>query len=400
MIFTADYIFPISGDSIKNGYVECDDKGIIIATGLTSDLTPETKIGNRIRQCRGIIVPGFINSHCHIELSHLKGLFRQGTGMDGFIKQINALRLTADYNERMKAMTDELDSLYRDGVSAMADISNCDESFSIKSESPLYTRTFLEVFGTEPEDAPAIISDVVKLQKKAEQYGIDAAPTPHSCYTMSPLLNRLAAAEGLKSGYISYHNQESSEEEDMIRYGTGPLAEDYRERGASMPPVTGHSALIYFLDNLQKECKAPIEGNVILVHNVATDRESINAAQKVCKHLFWALCPLSNWFIHRKLPPINLLRDNHLNICIGTDSLSSNLLLSMIDEIRCIQDHFKELNLCEILKWATLNGACAIGRESRFGSLDPGKQPGIVLIDNVDLNSLKLTNNSKSTRLI
>ncbi|MFA5325539.1 MAG: amidohydrolase family protein [Bacteroidales bacterium] len=401
MKLVADYVFPIVGEPIKNGYVELNEDGVIVAIGEFVLKTKEAKsTTSDIEFYHGILVPGFVNSHCHVELSHLKGAFLQGTGMDGFIKQINESRLSVDYDGRIAAMSAEFDSLYSQGVSAMADISNCDESFDIKSKSNIYTRTFLEVFGTEPKDAPAVIDDVLKLQKKASDYGIDAAPTPHSCYTMSPELNRMAAYEGLKSGFISYHNQESDQEEDMIKYGTGALAEDYKERGASTPPVTGKSALIYFLDNLQKICKAPIAGNVLLIHNVVTDQESIDYAKLILKNIFWTVCPLSNMFIHRALPPLDLLRNNNLLICLGTDSLSSNMVLSMVEEIKCIQLNYPHIRLQEILEWACINGAKALGKEKIFGSFEPGKKPGVVLIENVDLNNMKLTAKSKSRRLI
>lgn len=397
MIFGADIVFPVNGRAVRNGYVECSEQGEIISVGSTAD---GKFPAGKIKMYKGAIVPGFVNGHCHLELSHLKGAFKQATGMDGFIKQINQMRLSVDYVGRMKAMTEEFERLYAQGVSAMADISNCDESFGIKAASKLYTRTYLEVFGTEPEDAPAIMKDVIALQNKACGYGLDAAPTPHSCYTMSPELNRMAAAEGLKTGYISYHSQESQQEDDMIKYGTGELADDYHERGTSTPPVTGRSALIYFADNLQKLIKAPVDGNVILVHNVSTDQESIDYASAAFKHLYWAICPLSNIFIHRKLPPIDLLRSNKLKICLGTDSLSSNLVLNIVDEMKCIREHFPDIELDEMLTWACLNGAEAIGKSEVFGSFDVGKSPGIVLIENMNLDTVRLTPDSKSTRLI
>ncbi len=160
-----------------------------------------------------------------------------------------------------------MDQLYDSGVSAMADISNCDESFSKKSKSPMYTRTFLEVFGSEPKDCENVMQNVEILHQRAITFGIDAAPTPHSCYTMSPNLNKASSREALKEGYLSYHNQESWEEEELIKTGTGPLADDYRGRGLSTPPVTGKSALTYFMDNISeiwKSDKRRIQEHILL----------------------------------------------------------------------------------------------------------------------------------------
>ena len=113
---------------------------------------------------------------------------------------------------------------------------------------PLYTRTFLEVFGTEPQDCGSVIGGVRKLSEEAASSGIDAAPTPHACYTMSPELVTAASAEGLAAGYLSYHSEESQEEEDLLISGTGALADNYHGRHLSTPPVTGKPSLMYFVD--------------------------------------------------------------------------------------------------------------------------------------------------------
>ena len=257
----ANYIFPITSDPVRDGYVDLADDGTVIGTGRLTEETGSTEFYN------GILVPGFTNAHCHIELSHLEGKFREATGMSGFIDQINALRESAPAEERQKAMRAQFDKLYREGVSAMADISNCDESFAMKKEGPMYTRTFIEVFGSEPQDAPAVIEDARKLAAKAAEAGIDAAITPHSPYTMSSDLLRMASAEGLKAGYISYHNQESQEEDDMIGFHRGPLYENYINRGLSTVPATGRPAVFHFLDRLQEVHPAPFEEHILLIHN-------------------------------------------------------------------------------------------------------------------------------------
>lgn len=406
MIFTADIVFPVSAEPIRNGYVRCDEEGRIVAVGVFSEaLREEARAAQEpVVSKKGFLVPGFCNAHCHSELSYLKGMFRQGTGMDGFIQQINALRTTVDYDGRRDAFGKAFNQLEVQGVTCMADISNCNETFKLKrvlrEQERMMVRTFIEVFGTEPEEAESIMAGARKLQEEARSMGIDAAPTPHSCYTMSPLLNRLSAAAGLESGYISYHSQESDEEENMLRFGTGPLADDYRGRGTTQLPVTGTGALVYFLENLKKAVPAPVAGNVLLVHNVATDQESIDAALCDLQHPYWVLCPLSNLFIHRALPPVDLLRRNHLKICVGTDSLSSNTQLSMVAELYCLQTRFPHVPLAEMLQWTCLNGAEAIGYADRFGSFTPGKRPGIVLIENVDVDRLCLKKRSESIRLL
>ncbi len=379
---------------IRQGYLILNDDNQIVEIG---ELTQECE---DMEFYNGILCPGFTNAHCHVELSHLVGLFEQATGMSGFINQINALRENVGKEGRLKALQTQMDKMYKEGVSAMADISNCSESFECKSKSPMYTRTFLELFGSEPKDAQEVLESGKSLAQVAKEYGIDAAITPHSCYTMSPQLLEMAAQEGLKSGYLSYHSQESHEEEELIKTGTGALAENYKGRGLSTPPVTGKPALTYFIDRLLTFSKSPVEGNILLVHNVAIDQESIDYAKKHLANPYFAICPLSNIFIHRALPPLDLMRENGLDICLGTDSLSSNTILSIVKEIECIHKHFPHIPLVEILQWACSNGARMLGKDDTLGSFEPGKAPGVVLLENIDWENFKLTEKSTARRLV
>lgn len=403
-------MFPVDGEPVKNGYVEVDDNGTVIGTGALTEELEDTEFYN------GVICPGFVNAHCHVELSHLAGYFKEDTGMSGFINQINALRLTVDKEGRLNAINEQMDKMYKEGVNGMGDISNCSESFAKKASSPIFTHTYLEQFGWAIDECDQIMDNARKLLSCADSFGLAASITPHSCYTMCPELLERCIAAGLERGYISYHSQESPEEEELIRTGTGNLADNYRGRNMPTPTVTGRSALDYFIGHAKKAVhrgqsvvkqaeeragkKEKIKGKVLLVHNVTADRESINEALDTFENVYWATCPLSNWFIHRQYAPLNLMHSMGLKVCIGTDSLSSNHLLSMIDEMKCIMSAFKEIPLADIIKWATLNGAEAIGANKFLGSFTVGKKPGVVLIENADLATLALTEKSSSVRLV
>ena len=388
----ASFVYTLDSDApIRNGFVEYDaEDGRILAVG-------ECGPDEEVRQ--GAVVPGFVNSHCHIELSHLHGKFRKGTGMAGFIDQINALRDWAGADVKARLTQEWMDKMWKDGVSAMSDISNDDSSFKVKSSHKIYTRTFLEVFGSEPEMCEGVMSDVTKLKETADAEGIDAAPTPHSCYTMSPQLLSASAAAGLESGYLSYHSQESQEEEDLLISGSGAMYENRKRSGMSTPPVTGESSLKYFIDRLAAAKPAPYDEHILLVHNVCLKQDDIDAAKKVMNNVYWAICPLSNIFIHNALPPVPLMRRNGLAITVGTDSLSSNDDLDMVKELVCIRQNFSEIPMNEILVWACLNGARFLSKEKALGSLTPGKTPGIVFVSNVDENG-SFTSESKSERVI
>ena len=387
---TAEFVYSLDSEPIRNGFVEYEDDGTIIRTG---------KCGPEEEVMPGAIVPGFVNAHCHVELSHLHKKFRKGTGMAGFIDQINELRDWAGFEVKQQLVREWMDKMWNDGVSAMADISNDDASFDVKKSHPMYTRTFLEVFGSEPEMCEGVMNDVRALKDLADKAGIDAAPTPHSCYTMSPQLLSASSAAGLESGYLSYHSQESQEEEDMLMSGSGAMYENRKRSGMSTPPVTGESSLKYFIDRLAAAKPAPYDENILLVHNVCLQQSDIDALRKVMNNAFFAICPLSNIFIHNALPPIGLMRDNGLAIALGTDSLSSNDDLDMVKEMACLHENFPEVPMDEIRTWACLNGARFLGKEDRLGSLSAGKRPGIVHVTGIDADGY-VTSESKSRRII
>ncbi len=388
---TASFVYTLDAEPIRNGYLEYDDAdGTIVGVGPCS---PEEEVMD------GALVPGFVNAHCHVELSHLHGKFRKGTGMAGFIDQINELRDWAGRDVKMELTRKWMDRMWGDGVSAMADISNDDSSFEVKKDHPMYTRTFLEVFGSEPEMCEGVMREVDELKKVADSYSIDAAPTPHSCYTMSPQLLSASAAAGLDSGFLSYHSQESREEEDLLRSGSGAMYENRKRSGMSAPPVTGESSLKYFIDRLADAKDAPYDEHILLVHNVCLDQEDIDAAKKVMKNPYFAICPLSNIFIHNALPPIDLMRRNGLAIALGTDSLSSNDDLDIVKELNCLHKNFPEVPMEELLTWACLNGAKFLKKDDVLGTLAVGKRPGIVRISGVDEDGFVMEG-SKSVRVI
>ena len=387
---SAKYLYTLtSAEPVRNGFVEVEEDGTVVHTGTC----PE---GEAVPE--GAIVPGFVNTHCHVELSYMKGLFRKGTGMAGFIDQINALRDSTPLEERVKALKTAMDQMWDEGVAAMADISNGPDSFAVKAEHPLYTRTFLEVFGAEPSACSAVMEEVKQLQQRALSLGLDAAPTPHACYTMSPELLTAASVEGLRSGFLSYHSEESEEEEQMLLHGSGPMWDNRVANGIPTPPVTGTTSLQYFLDRLQGALPAPVEGHVLLVHECCLTPEGAAAARRVLREPYLSVCPLSNLFIHNTLPPIPVMRESGIPICVGTDSLSSNDQLCMVAELFCLQEAFPEVPMGELLGWACLNGARFLGKDDVLGSIEPGKKPGLVFLSGLSEEG-RLTADSKSRRL-
>jgi cytosine/adenosine deaminase-related metal-dependent hydrolase len=187
---------------------------------------------------------------------------------------------------------------------------------------------------------------------------------------------------------------ESSDEVTFFNGHSGKLMDYYRQFFNSVSedqlisdPVTAFSDLI------------TSSGNLILVHNTYVTGKIINALNRR-PDTWWCLCPGSNLYIEKKMPPADLFAAEGCNIVIGTDSLSSNSSLSIIKELKTIQEYWPSFSLETLIAWATMNGARALGEESQFGSIEHGKKPGLVLLKNVDLVNQKLLPGTTSKRLI
>src|SRR6201996_8515553 len=125
--FKADYVFPVCADPIKNGVVTVDDTGTIIS--VADHHPPDSK--GKIEQFKGIICPGFINAHCHLELSHLKNKIPPGDGLISFIKSIQSIRNTENSNIS-EAATKADQEMYENGIVAVGDICNSNITIPVK----------------------------------------------------------------------------------------------------------------------------------------------------------------------------------------------------------------------------------------------------------------------------
>ena len=135
-----------------------------------------------------------------------------------------------------------------------------------------------------------------------------------------------------------------------------------------------------------------------MVHDTFINQTDINFINQntALQQYFFCLCVNANSYIENQLPPINLLRHNHCNIVIGTDSLASNKGLNVLSEIKTIIQNFPEIPIQELLTWATINGATALQMDKFLGSFEPGKRPGMVLITDLGNDgSITINSNAK-----
>ena len=386
--FQAPQIF--TGSELIEGsdmVLVADEQGVI------QELIPLMEAGDAVQKVDGILCPGFINAHCHLELSHLKGMIPPKTGLQEFVKQIVGLRKVEDaiIQEAIEAAENEM---YHNGIVAVGDICNTLDTLNTKAKHKLAYYSFVELYDLDPTRAQDKINAGIIIQNTFEQNCIRASLVPHAPYSCTFALLKLLAAH-FGSHTISMHNQETEAENEFFKTKTGDFLGMYERTKVSLDffHATNKSSLQSVLPKLNQATA------LILVHNSFTSTADIQEVQQKMPNTFWCLCPNANQYIESAMPPITLLRAQKAKIVIGTDSYASNWSLNLLDELKTIQLHHPEIQLAEMLSWATYNGACALQMDKHLGSFTKGKKPGIVTINGVDEQG-KLNKSSSIKRLI
>lgn len=370
------------------------DQLVLITTkdGTVEGIVGIEDAGDDIQNFEGILSPGFINAHCHLELSHMKNMIPAHSGLQEFVKQIVSLRKVEEHviEEAIEKAESEM---YANGIVAVGDISNTLDTLAQKAKHNLAYYTFVELYDLDPTRAQDKLNAGIEIQKTFEQNCIRASLVPHAPYSVTNNLWKLLS-EHFGSHTISMHNQETPDENDFFKTKTGSFLGMYERTKVSLDffEATGLSSLQSVL---------PIFKNAntsILVHNSFTSANDISAVKKQMYNTFWCLCPNANQYIEQTMPPIDLLRTGGANIIVGTDSYASNWSLNILDELKTIQEHHPQIPLAEMLGWATINGAHALQMGKHLGSFEIGKKPGVVVIENV-VGENYLTN-ANSRRLI
>ena len=385
---SASWIYPITAAPLKNGVIAIREDGYIEDV-FSAEEAEKTNISG-IECYDGILIPGLINTHCHLELSHLFGKIPLHTGLPGFVQQVMQQR-SASATEIEKAIVHADAEMFRNGIVAVGDISNQVISREVKLNSKIYYHTFVEAMGFNPQRSEEII--IAAENTRNSFYPLKATIVPHAPYSVS---EELFLAISNKSGgaheSVSIHNQETIEENHFFERKEGHFLKLYEFLGLDISffEAKGKSSLQTFLPYLSEAAKT------LLVHNTFTSRADLEFAALSNHRLFWCLCPNANLYIENRLPDVALLQEAGLKITLGTDSLASNHQLSILAEMLVLQDQSKVL-LPVLLKWATLNGAEFLGIEHQYGSLEKGKKPGINLI--TQLEEGRLTAESGIQRL-
>lgn len=381
--------YKFRGELLFDGYRfrEKDEVLIMKEDGTFSDILPVRDAGDNILNYPGIISPGFINCHCHLELSHMKDSIPQKTGLVQFIKEVIMTRQIGqeDLENAIEAAEDEM---INSGIVAVGDICNNSLTLPQKLKGRLRYHNFVETFGFLPAVADTRFQGAVDIYTEyIKNYSPSTASSivPHAPYSVSPeLWRKIIQFPGNR--LLTIHNQETLAEAELFQYKKGEFLDFYSNLNIDISyfEPSGTSSLQTYSPRFQPNQQ------VILVHNVYTSQEDLQFLKngEVKSRFYFCLCPNANLYITGQLPNLELLMAERTDIVLGTDSLASNQQLSILAEMQTIRRHFPSIPLEMLFTWGTLNGAKALQMENILGSFEAGKQPGVVL-SNSDLSASK-----------
>ena len=360
------------------------------------DLDPAGKVlalrpGRAERHLAGILSPAFVNAHCHLELSHLAGAIPKLTGMAGFIEALQGIRNDWEESERQAAISQAIAALADSGTGAIGDICNGPQSIAPKAAHPgLRYHNFCEVFSLDPRRADAVFEAALDL---AATFPRPAHPTLHAPYSMSPrlrdLLCRQASAQEVP---LSIHLLESQQERALFADLAGPLFDLFHKWGLAFSPSTYESPLDYVLEALPRDTAA------LLVHCTEMRPEEHARVLAGWLRAYFVLCPRANAYIHGTQPDAGMFAGAPERVCIGTDSLAGNDSLDMLEELKLLQAG-QGISSALLLRWATENGAAALGLPLEEFSIAVGSRPRLILVSEVDGENANFTAESRARPL-
>lgn len=388
---SANYVYTGKpNEFFRNGILELDEQGCILNVLSNAD----NRELARTEFYNGVLVPGFVNAHAHIELSGLKNKLERNTGLAGFFEQINEKRNLITPESNKMAARQTVAGMLQNGIVAVGDVLNTSDTFEIKQEfqNRMYFHNFIEMIGLLSFIAEEIFQKGVALQKLFTSTSA-ASIVPHASYSVSrPLFELILSYAAQQKSILSIHHQESEEENKIVNNRSGKIAEIFKSRAYSLADLPqAYSVSEFLASKIDKQ-------KTLLVHNTFSEAKDLLNFKR--DTTFLVLCINSNLFIENEIPLVNELHASQIPICLGTDSLASNDTNSILDEIQTIMYYFPEFEFSEILSWATINGARALDISQRFGSFEKGKVPGVNLITDFDFQHKKPSKSSIIKRLV
>ena len=366
------WLLTMTGPPVQHGRVAVE-AGRIVATGADlADRHPDQVID-------GVILPGLVNAHTHLELSYLQDAVPPADAFVPWVSRLMAVRQTRneDADPAVAAAAREAArQLHATGTAVVGDISNTLRTPAILGEAHLAGVVFHELLGFGPADRTAQVRAARERAARVSVPGVRVSLAAHAPYSVSPALFAAIRADlDAHPGDVStVHVAEGVEEVELIRTGQGPWRGLLDGLGVWDPEWTppGTSPITY-LDDL-----GFLDGRVLAVHGVQADGSDL--ARLRASGTTLVCCPRSNRWVGAGSPPIDAFYAAHVRLAFGTDSLASAPDLNLFNELAEARRLAPRVPARWLLESATAVGAAALGCAADFGTIEVGKRAALLAV--------------------
>ncbi len=326
------------------------------------------------------VLPGLVNAHSHLELSHLRGRVPPSDEFVTWIRDVVALRREqpdsqgADVKAGIVAGIAEAT---RFGTALVGDISNTLLPLQALAESDLAAVVFYELIRFNAPDPEGFVDEAcARIDALAQSERVRIGLAAHAPYSVAPSVFRAIrrAVDRRLGRPCSVHLSESRDEVEFIRHGRGAWREFLQEAGAWDPAWTAPAVSpVEFLDE-----SGFLDARVIAVHGVQMTLSDL--ARLAARGTTLVACPRSNAYTGAGAPPIADFYASGVPVAIGTDSLASTADLNLFAELAMMRARAPDVPACRLLDSATRQGARALGFEEDYGTIEPGRRARLLAV--------------------
>jgi aminodeoxyfutalosine deaminase len=379
-ILRARVVLPVWRPPIEDGAVVVSGSRIV-AVGDWRALRSEFS-GNVCDLGETILLPGLVNAHCHLDYTHMAGLFPPRKSFCDWIKLITTEKAQWTYSDFAESWLGGAKMLLRTGTTTVADIEAVPELLpEVWDATPLRVWSLLEMTGVRSRRNPDhILNDALRKIQSLRHDRCFTGLSPHAPYSTTPrLLRRTAAAARKRKLLVATHAAESATEVEMFQHGRGEMFEWLERNERDMSDCGGISPV-------QHLARQRLLGSHLLaVHlNYLAPGDARLLAQRDVSVVH---CPRSHDYFKHQPFPYRALANAGVNLCLGTDSLAtvrttrrSQPELNLFREMQVFANQHLTVPEHKIVRMATINGARALGRAGEIGELNRNALADLIVL--------------------